>query len=224
MARKGAVSCKVLQTGSDPVAKGICEERMGEPLSVAASAAGIVSLGLQVCQSIVSFYQSYTDQERDVSRTLTSILGLLKVLESLDATLKERRFTPEEEHTRRNLEESISACTESIEELRTELEKFQSRAGTGRPGTEVMRRGLRKVSCPFKESTLMKLRETVQDMRDNIGLALECLGLKTATAQIRDIQEVSSKLSSMHQGLPFPSRSYSTRKLIIFSASRRSPN
>ncbi len=170
---------------------------MTEPLSVAASACGLVSLGIQVCQSIVSFYQSYTSQDQDVSRTLRSIQGLLKILELLDETLKGVKFDPDEKSVIVNIEESISSCTESIEELRTDLHKFEKSTATSESSSQVIKRGLRKLSYPFKESTLLKLRETVQDMRDNLALAVECLGLKTVTASHRDIQEVTSLLSSM---------------------------
>jgi len=41
-----------------------------DPLSVAASAAGIISLGIQVTQSLVDFFSAYKSQKSDIAHTI----------------------------------------------------------------------------------------------------------------------------------------------------------
>jgi DNA replication protein DnaC len=63
---------------------------------------------------------------------------------------------------------------------------------------------LRKVSYPFKYSTLAKLRESVQDLRDNLALGLQALELDTTEQNTRlltsldlHVDQVKDKLESL---------------------------
>ncbi|KAJ5807728.1 hypothetical protein N7474_008997 [Penicillium riverlandense] len=41
---------------------------MADPLSIASGIAGLLSLGIQVTQSLVSFYTAYKDQDNDLAK------------------------------------------------------------------------------------------------------------------------------------------------------------
>lgn len=48
---------------------------------------------------------------------------------------------------------------------------------------------LRKATYSFKCSTLAKLRQTVQDLRDNLSLALQALDLRIDLTCISDVDD-----------------------------------
>lgn len=54
---------------------------MGDPLSVAGSVVGLISLGIQVSQSLISFYTAYKDQNSDISKTIRRLENLQDTLD-----------------------------------------------------------------------------------------------------------------------------------------------
>ena len=51
--------------------------------SVAASVAGIISLGIQVTQSLTDYYEAYKGQKLDIANTAEKLKNLLCVFERL---------------------------------------------------------------------------------------------------------------------------------------------
>lgn len=144
---------------------------MGDPISIAGSAVGIISLGLQVTQSLVSFYMSYRDKERDLNRTIQNLSNLGANLESLDNALKERKFREEEIESKERIESLIKDCEELIRELKEECDRFQK-------PSSVLKKAGRHVKYPFRPSTLEKLDEDISEVRANILVALDILNLR----------------------------------------------
>lgn len=60
---------------------------MTDPLSVTAGIAGLFSLGIQVTESLVKFYNSYKSQDIDVARVTTKLENLSDIFRSLSAAL-----------------------------------------------------------------------------------------------------------------------------------------
>ena len=58
---------------------------MGDPLSMVAGVAGLLSLGIQVSESLIDFYKSYRDQDADIAATTDR----LKTLQTLFALWSE---------------------------------------------------------------------------------------------------------------------------------------
>lgn len=52
---------------------------MTDPLPVAAGVAGLVSLGIQVTQSLVEFYNAYKKQDSDLNSTTKRLKSLLDI-------------------------------------------------------------------------------------------------------------------------------------------------
>ena len=70
---------------------------MGDPLSVATGVAGLLSLGIQVSQSLVSFYLDYKGQDTDIERIAHKLESLCGIFQSLDGALKDRKFRADEQ-------------------------------------------------------------------------------------------------------------------------------
>ena len=56
---------------------------MTEPLSVAASVAGLISLGIQVTQSLVNFYNAYKYRDSDLVHMIERLDSLLDIFQCL---------------------------------------------------------------------------------------------------------------------------------------------
>ncbi|KAF5597921.1 hypothetical protein FPCIR_3497 [Fusarium pseudocircinatum] len=60
---------------------------MSDPLSVAGSAVGIISLGIQVCQGLISSLQSFKGQDQDIQDSLNDVQTVISILYSLKGIL-----------------------------------------------------------------------------------------------------------------------------------------
>jgi ankyrin repeat domain-containing protein 50 len=163
---------------------------MTDPLSVAAGIAGLISLGIQVTESLVKFYTSYKSQDADVARTTENLENLLSSFKFLSSALQNRTFRPDERDLIRNIESSIHKCDDLIQELKEECEKFDKASVIGIKGT--IKVAGRRAMYPFRQSTLQKLDEDISEIRGNLSLALEVLQLRDHKTIQDDITELKS--------------------------------
>jgi len=165
---------------------------MADPLSIAAGAAGLLSLGIQVSQSLVSFYLDYKGQDADIDRIIQRLEGLLGIFQSLSDMLKGRKFPADEQALVAKIEGLVQDCDELVSELKEECEKFTHRSTDGVKAT-VMIAG-RRLTYPFRKSTLTKLDEDIKGIRENLSLALEVLHSRDSSRIQNDIEEIKSLL------------------------------
>ena len=93
---------------------------MADPLSVAAGVAGLVSLGVQVTQSLVDFYTPYRDQDSALAATIQKLESLSDIFQQLEKTLASRRYEAAERSLIKKVENAIKDCDEFLEELQDE--------------------------------------------------------------------------------------------------------
>ena len=150
---------------------------MGDPLSIAGSVAGLISLGIQVTQSLVDFYTSYKQQDSELVGTIEKLESILNILQSLEKTLSNRKFQVDERSLIENIETSIKNCGEQIQELQGECQKF-SKATISNGIRAAVKVAGRRATYPFRQSTLLKLDEDIGEIRDNLFSAINVLQLK----------------------------------------------
>ena len=161
---------------------------MADPLSVAASAAGLISLAIQVTQSIVDFYNTAMNQDSDITRMTKRLASLLTTFKSLERILSDRRSHNDEKDLVYSIEASIKDCDESIHDLQDECERFKKASPAGLASAV---RGVgRRATYPFRKSTLQRLDENIGEMRANLSSALSVLQLKDMTRSQEEIAEV----------------------------------
>ena len=165
---------------------------MGDPISVTGTVVGVISLGIQVTQSLVSFYNSYKGQDSDLAHTTDTLNSLLEVFQSLKKTLSDRKFLADERGLVNNIETSIQNCDDLIYELQEEVQKF-TRTSSGETVAIIKRVG-RRATYPFRQSTLQKLDEDIKDIRTNISSALDALQLNDNKNIQDDITETKDLL------------------------------
>jgi hypothetical protein len=139
---------------------------------VAGSAVGVISLGIQVCQGLVQYYGSWKDCRKDIATMCKSADNLAEILKALKENVDGKSLAGD---VIKNVQSSIAACTSGIQELQDELAKVQEVKGSN-VLSKVHEHG-RRLLYPFRESTLLKLREIVSDIRASLVLAMNTLHL-----------------------------------------------
>ncbi|KAI9847491.1 MAG: hypothetical protein M1837_002392 [Sclerophora amabilis] len=162
-------------------------------MEVVGSTVGIVSLGIQVCDGLLKYYASWKDYESDIATTYGSIEGLQKTFALLYGEISNRSLDP---NSVARVEESITACEGGIGVLQKKLEKVR---GYGNPTgfREKARAHAQRASYPFKESTLVKLKEIVQELRSNLILALNTLQLHLETRSFGLVKDLNGHVQSI---------------------------
>ncbi len=161
---------------------------MADPLSIAGSVAGLISLGIQVTQSLVELYNSYKHQDSEIAGMVERLESLLSVLQTLDQTLSNRKFQVDEQSLIGNIETSIRKCDELIQELREECQKFVKATSGG--VKVVFRAAGRRATYPFRQSTLQKLDEDIGELHGNLSIAIDVL-------QLRDSKRIQDDIADM---------------------------
>jgi hypothetical protein len=163
---------------------------MGDPFTVAVSVAGLLSLGIQVTQSLVDFYASYKDRDSNLTGTTEELESLLDILQHLSQALVSRKFEANERGLIERIENTIKDCEEATKELEDECKKFEKASPHGR--IDALKVAARKFTYPFRRSTLQKIDENVGELRTHISLALTVLQLKDSVRAQDDIDDVKA--------------------------------
>jgi len=146
---------------------------MADPLSVTGSAVGMISLGITVCQSLVSYYSSWKDYEDDIRRMHLYLEDVSNRLQAIQTILQSSSFPAA---ARPQVESAVLLCTGDIRILEKELVKIQNGklpVGLG----DKIKAHLRRAQYPFKEATLGKLKDSVIALQTNLGVALSLLSV-----------------------------------------------
>lgn len=163
---------------------------MADPLAIASGIAGLLSLGIQVTQSLVSFYTTHKDQDTDLGKVARNLDNLQHIFRVLNVAVEERRLQADTHDLLREVEKAVQKCEEIIIELQNECEKFHKDSATGL--TDRVKVAGRRAAYPFRKSTLQKLEEDISDIRENLSFALAVLQLKSQSQIQASISEMKS--------------------------------
>ncbi|KAK1465305.1 hypothetical protein CCUS01_07711 [Colletotrichum cuscutae] len=166
---------------------------MADPLSTAGSVVGIISLGIQVVQSIYQYYSAAKDQHSDIARTLRKLEDLQSLFERLNTHLSDRKFRSSEAALLQNIESTIQHCEESIDELEQEARKFEKKPTDG--ARAAIKGVVRRLAYPFRESTLLKLHEDIDYLISQLSLALSLLQQQTIDLVQDEIENTNAILN-----------------------------
>lgn len=143
-----------------------------EAFAVASNAAGLVSLAIQVCKGLLTYYQSLRSAESDVLRMYNSIESLTKTSILLESVIQNDNF---DRQIVENVEKSVLSTQNGIRSLGKKLDKIKLHQGEKDGWVEKAKTPLRKVIYPLKQSVLVKLQELANELRDDLALALNVL-------------------------------------------------
>lgn len=98
---------------------------MGDPLSIAASAVGILSLGLQSTEYLYRFYTACRDREKDLATVIKQLDQLLRTLQNIEQVVCTRRWRSGEAAIIQSIEESITHCQDTVQDLQVHVARIQ---------------------------------------------------------------------------------------------------
>ncbi|KAL9064639.1 MAG: hypothetical protein Q9157_007759 [Trypethelium eluteriae] len=207
------------------------------------TAVGVASLGIQCCQGVIGYYRSYREQDEVVAVTTACVDDLHGILVALHGMIN-----PPGPQLNTNVLalviKSIASCEGLANDLKAELDKFGPNEPQATPKKKAHKHVMRAL-YPFKKSTLIKLREIVQDFRGNLSLAIETVGLDTQSRildtldgltlnfeAIRtdrnslggDIQNISTAISGVGDSISNVSRTVDDSRTIITGLSTSAQN
>jgi hypothetical protein len=145
-------------------------------MEVAGTAVGIASLGIQVCQGLLSYYDSWKSYGSDISSTYDAITDLSKTLILLRTTLQQQVDEERAGRVRTCMEDCEDALL-ALEEKRCSLQKYGQPEGL----RQKMRSGLQRSWYPFRKEVLEALEATVSGVQGRLKLALQELQLDIGT-------------------------------------------
>lgn len=156
---------------------------MGDPFSIASGAAGVVSLGITVCSGLLDYYSSWKDSDKNIATMYASLEGLTKTFKLIRDTIGRSSFAAD---VAERVLESTKSCEDGVNGLEKRLKKLGDPNSAGLESK--IRIHARKALYPFKESTLMKLREIIGDLRDNLSLAIDALQMYDTLCSLKSIE------------------------------------
>lgn len=139
----------------------------------AGSAVGIASLGIQICQGLLTYYDGWKDYEPDIASARDSIADLHETLALLKESLEDGSL---EAKRCERVKACLKSCEGGLQELSAKLEDLKKHENpTG--FRQKARSQIQRSWYPFRKDTLAKLRANVADVRERLKLALQVLQL-----------------------------------------------
>ncbi|KAH7371733.1 hypothetical protein BKA66DRAFT_443924 [Pyrenochaeta sp. MPI-SDFR-AT-0127] len=187
---------------------------MAEALSVVGTAFGVVSLGIKVCEDLVTYIGHAKNMKIEVAHVVNHLEELETILEQLQSIVSS--VSPTVFPRPSSAESGIAACGAALIDLR---QKVSSHSSNGKPdGLMTQITHWRKhLLYPFKREDLLFLKDVVGGLQLNLIVALQALQLAqqdenhtrtsgdlvslaqltvTSTASVRcDIEEMQSNIS-----------------------------
>ena len=147
--------------------------------AAASSAAGLVSLGLQVFSGLTKYYSAFKNHDEDTSALVRRCEGLATSLELLSSIL----LSPGSMRTTAtaHVEASILDRAEALHKLEKLVQKFSSSSSVA-PGPLALAtsKHLRRAIYPFQKPEIASLNATLNDLDRNLNVALQLYQLSTA--------------------------------------------
>jgi hypothetical protein len=147
---------------------------MSDPFSIASSAVGIISLGLQATQGLVTYYSQFKAFDRDIAEISHKADGLRGILQVLEGPL--RKFETDNAPIPAQVRAAISASEEGLRSLNSWIEKY----GKAEPPANIedrLRLLKKKTLFPFRRDTLLGLKSTLDSLQSNLNTAIQVLHL-----------------------------------------------
>ena len=151
---------------------------MADPVSLSASVAGIVFLGLTVCSGILQYYGAWKDSGKDSSFLQESLAALTRKFALIERQTTSSIFSREVVD---RITESLVACAGAVHKLKEKLEKLKCT----KPGA--INTQIKRSLYPFHVKTLEKLQKTVDTLRSNLSLAVSALKIEASTMTLEQL-------------------------------------
>lgn len=142
-----------------------------EAFAAASTSAGLISLGITVCRGLLVYYRSWKDADETVNYMYGSIEALSRTFIVLERSISSPTLNKD---AIQRVNECTNSCEQGISALNKKLAKIKSHTNHDNWKERSWAR-LKGTLYPFKESTLIMLKERCNELRDNLTLAVTTL-------------------------------------------------
>ncbi|WXC67542.1 hypothetical protein SNK03_013347 [Fusarium graminearum] len=164
---------------------------MSDPLSVAGTAVGIASLGIQVCQGLIKYLQAVNDRNEEIKDAVRDVKQVLSLLDNLNNTLPNVRFG--------NGTTSIQTCIDNCNKKLAELQRFLNGLCKTESGNRITKRAInatRTISYPFQREKLIEMRQSLRSILNDLNLIISIISLDSDTSVQKTVNEISLDLKN----------------------------
>jgi hypothetical protein len=149
---------------------------MTDPLSGTGSAIGVISLGLSVCQGIISYCGSWKDHDYEIRSLSNKACGLKDTLGLLQKLVRHDGPVDAENNgsVYADVEDKVLACTAEIDKLNETLQ--QCRGRDQQPSSSLrgkLRAQGKRAVYPFQRASLLSPKDTLESLQMNLDTALQ---------------------------------------------------
>ncbi|KEF58579.1 uncharacterized protein A1O9_06505 [Exophiala aquamarina CBS 119918] len=171
---------------------------MTDPLSIAASVTGFVSLSLQVTESLYKYYESYKHRRDELAQMAQRLHAVCQNLKLLEGIVAARKWPPGEQDILQRVDSSISDWKGIIQDLQEQLDKFENEPQATLK--ETIRVAGRSAAYPFRQRTLIKLAVDVDALQKSLCMTLQLLQVKDYAILGNDLEDIKNilKIAQAH--------------------------
>ncbi|OAL40004.1 putative galactinol--sucrose galactosyltransferase 6 [Fonsecaea nubica] len=167
---------------------------MSDPLSATSSVIGVVSLGLVVCQGLVTYFSTYKGQNQyldSLTQRTENLQGCLTLLQHA-LPLWMVRFSDTASH----IEQHITACQASIVVLSSKLSGFKRTQGPSLH-RDKLRYVAHKAAFPFTKATITELSGILDGLQENLNTILCIVGLEASSILVKTQDVTNTKIDAV---------------------------
>ncbi|KIY02071.1 uncharacterized protein Z520_02209 [Fonsecaea multimorphosa CBS 102226] len=167
---------------------------MSEPLSTASSVFGVVSLGLTVCQGLVSYLSDFKGQAQYVDSLTQKVENLQNCLTLLEQGLPlwKVRFP----YTAPQIQQHIIACDPSLKVLKTKLSGFKQKQGPSLR-RDKLHDFAQKAAFPFRKPAIAELSGIIDGLQQNLNTVLLIVGLERSSTHVTSQNVTNTKIDAI---------------------------
>lgn len=141
---------------------------MADPLSVIASAVGVIAFTAQTARMLVTLTSEINDAPEEILHVRRDAQSLAAVLQTVQEVCSRSRLGPEDHSLVESLTEYVGLCQSTMLELRRKLQSFSS---SGSP----RRSPLKIIGWTLRKGEIKALRERLQEGKASLSLTLLAL-------------------------------------------------
>jgi Cdc6-like AAA superfamily ATPase len=142
-------------------------------MEVLGTAVGVASLGIQVCQGLLTYYDTWKTYDSDISDACRFIAELSKTFSVLQGSLKDPTLDKERAERVSN---ALQSCSDALIVLSARAQKLRKHAQPVSTAQKVLWQ-TQRLQYPFRAKTLSKLKANVDEIQSSLQIALQVLQL-----------------------------------------------
>ncbi|KAL8943287.1 MAG: hypothetical protein Q9211_001034 [Gyalolechia sp. 1 TL-2023] len=159
--------------------------------AAAASAAGLASLGIQCCKGLTTYYSSYKAYDKQIGAIFEQIQVLTAFFVKLERVLSRNAAYPSQASSLQQVDGILTMCRGRLQKLQSVLDQCQSVTLPNSTSVSLQKIKARAL-FPFREQTLLTLRENVQSLRGDLHFALSVLQIDLEMEQNQSIASLAA--------------------------------